>query len=69
MSLAGTPPYTPLFRQSFVTTEPAAITTLLPICTPAMILTPHPIHTSSSISIRAKDLGLYLIDISELVQV
>ena len=43
---AGTPPTTQLSGTSFVTTAPAATTTLLPIVTPGKIVQLPPIQTS-----------------------
>ena len=46
MSFAGTPPTRLLSGTSFVTTAPAAMTTLFPMVTPGKIVTLPPIHTS-----------------------
>ena len=46
ISLAGTPPTRELSGTSFVTTAPAAITTLLPMVIPGRMVTLPPIHTS-----------------------
>lgn len=49
MTLAGTPPTTTLSGTSFVTTAPAAMTTLFPMVKPGKIVQLPPIHTSSPI--------------------
>lgn len=46
MSRAGTPPTRLLSGTSFVTTAPAAMTTLLPMLTPGRMVHPPPVQTS-----------------------